>query len=149
MKLITTQEFTRNAPSSGMTSRSSHGWSGPFTILKASPYGHAEIQNDHDGTKFVDILGEKQVLNILDFKQQLHAAKTGKQGEVKCFAAKKYSIDGMELNGALQKISGASNMLNIEESQAAEFCSKQRVSQSYNQILSLVLHLLHNATHSI
>ncbi|MED6150865.1 hypothetical protein PIB30_076716 [Stylosanthes scabra] len=53
MKLITTQESIRNAPSSGMTSGSSHGWSGPFTILKVSPYGHAEIQNDRDGTKFM------------------------------------------------------------------------------------------------
>ncbi|MED6129045.1 hypothetical protein PIB30_103888, partial [Stylosanthes scabra] len=35
------------------------------------------------------------------------------------------NIDGVELNGALQEISGASNMLNIEESQVAEFYSKQ------------------------
>ncbi|MED6223769.1 hypothetical protein PIB30_077283 [Stylosanthes scabra] len=27
-------------------------WSGPFTILKVSQYGHVEIQNDKDGTKF-------------------------------------------------------------------------------------------------
>ncbi|MED6176660.1 hypothetical protein PIB30_090345, partial [Stylosanthes scabra] len=53
-----------------------------------------------------------------------------KQGDVRCFAAKKCSIDGVELNGALQEISGASNMLNIEESQAAEFCSKQGVSDA-------------------
>ncbi|MED6214073.1 hypothetical protein PIB30_099455, partial [Stylosanthes scabra] len=30
-----------------------HVSSGPFTVLKVSLYGHAEIQNDKDGTKFV------------------------------------------------------------------------------------------------
>ncbi|MED6201747.1 hypothetical protein PIB30_098161, partial [Stylosanthes scabra] len=54
---------------------------------------------------------------VIDLLQQKN------KGEVQ----QKTNIDGVELNGALQEISGASNMLNIEESQAAEFCSKQGV----------------------
>ncbi|MED6112515.1 hypothetical protein PIB30_062442 [Stylosanthes scabra] len=48
LKLTTTPKSTRKRPRSGMT-RKSKG----ECLNQVSPYGHAEIQDDKDGTKFV------------------------------------------------------------------------------------------------
>ncbi|MED6200903.1 hypothetical protein PIB30_089869 [Stylosanthes scabra] len=51
------------------------GWSGPFTIVKVSPYGHAEIQNDKDGTKFVVENGALKVKINVAVKNRQHINK--------------------------------------------------------------------------
>ncbi|MED6173822.1 hypothetical protein PIB30_063278 [Stylosanthes scabra] len=48
VKPTTTQKSTKRRQRSGMTRKSSGKH-----LNRVSPYGHAEIQNDKDGTKFV------------------------------------------------------------------------------------------------
>ncbi|MED6123949.1 hypothetical protein PIB30_054437 [Stylosanthes scabra] len=38
--------------------------SGPFTIIKVSPFGHAEIQNDKDGARFT--VNDQRLKEYLD-----------------------------------------------------------------------------------
>ncbi|MED6200125.1 hypothetical protein PIB30_082157 [Stylosanthes scabra] len=65
MKPTTTKKSTRKRPRSGMT-RKSKG----ECLNQVSPYGHAKIQNDKDGTKFV--VNCQRLKQYLSEEQNLH-----------------------------------------------------------------------------
>ncbi|MED6152310.1 hypothetical protein PIB30_090692 [Stylosanthes scabra] len=65
MKPTTTQKSTRKRPRSGMTRKSKGA-----CLNQVLPYGHTEIQNDKDGTKFM--VNGQRLKQYLSEERNLH-----------------------------------------------------------------------------